>query len=251
MQKGLFTLSVFALTVVALRAFGAESEQRITFQSKDVARLEVSVASSDVEVSGTTGAEAVLELKKRHWDEDCRLESKLEGGTWRVSIDGHHSSCEATLRFLVAPGAGVKYRAASGDLRVRDVSGEVEVKTGSGDIELRTLSESVRIKSGSGDIRIALTSELQKVGDRRPKLRVDTGSGDIDIDAFLKGLKGAELSISTGSGDLSIVLPKDAKVNARHTSGSGSTTNPFATTPDASFIVEARSGSGDVVLSGR
>lgn len=109
---------------------------------------------------------------------------------------------------LVPKGVAVKFRSASGDLKVEKMTAPLDVSTASGDVELIGSLGKTKIRTASGDIEATSVSAALKISTASGdiNLRRATGgvvlmsaSGDID----LSGLKG-KVSIRTASGDVKL-----------------------------------------------
>lgn len=97
----------------------------------------------------------------------------------------------------------------SGDIIVSNLIGDIEVDDGSGDVELETITGAVRIQDGSGDIRLdVIQGDVHMPDDGSGSIRVqnvtgnvtvdDDGSGDIDV----HDVTGDFVARDTGSGDV-------------------------------------------------
>jgi hypothetical protein len=97
-----------------------------------------------------------------------------------------------------------RYRTASGDLRLVEAAGRIDVNAVSGDavleLGIRTVSGDVRVDGGSVDV-----------------VRVQTTSGDIRLDSPLTGKTGN--TIETLSGDVAVLATAGIRVEARTVSG--------------------------------
>jgi hypothetical protein len=121
-------------------------------------------------------------------------------------IDIDDGSGDITLRdvsgnFSIEDGSGgieitrvtgdVQINDGSGDVRVEEVTGSVRLEDGSGDLELSSISADVHVLGdGSGDIRIATVGGNVTVD--------DDGSGDIRV----RDVMGSFETGDTGSGDV-------------------------------------------------
>lgn len=133
-------------------------------------------------------------------------------------------SSQAHLRLGVPPGLSFNLSTGSADITISVDIARSRVVSGSGDIALAGATD-LTCTTGSGDISIAAVT-----GDGA---RVNTGSGDIQIDdascavsaksgsgdVLIRGLRHAELQASSGSGDIS-VPSTSGTVDLRSASGS-------------------------------
>jgi Putative adhesin len=103
-----------------------------------------------------------------------------------------------------------RYRTASGEIRLRDGAGRIDLTSVSGDarIELADIAD-LAIKTVSGDVEVD--------GGRLGTLRLQTTSGDVRVDSPIVGRTGH--SIETLSGDVELVAGLGIRVEARTVSG--------------------------------
>lgn len=119
----------------------------------------------------------------------------------------------------------------SGDMRLQN-TGAVRVHTGSGNVEARDISGTITAEAGSGDIRVE--------GNNLSDVRVNTGSGNIE----LRGVKGT-LQAESGSGDVTIDGEQTGAWEIRTSSGNVELRLPA----NAAFDLEASAGSGEIETS--
>jgi hypothetical protein len=142
-----------------------------------------------------------------------------------------------------------RYRTASGELRLLDVAGRIDVNAVSGDAELALTGDAdLGIRTVSGDVRVE--------GGRLGPIRVNTTSGDIRLDSPLTSRTGN--AIETLSGDVSLVATAGMRVEARTVSGDITSEVPHRTEGrmgrrtlvigDGSIELAFRSVSGDLLI---
>jgi len=103
-----------------------------------------------------------------------------------------------------------RYRTASGEVRIRDGAGRIELNSVSGDAEIGLAGETeLAVKSVSGDVAVS--------GGGLSAIRVGTTSGDVRVDSPILGRTGNQ--IDTLSGDVSVVAEAGMRVDARTVSG--------------------------------
>jgi hypothetical protein len=146
--------------------------------------------------------------------------------------------------------ASVDYLTGSGEVVVRDITGDVKVKTGSGDFQAIRVGGTVTADLGSGRI------DLNSV---KGKTLVTTSSGDIDGTALesevtanadsgrveLNLTAAKSVVVDTGSGDVTVRLP-GGPYKVSGTSGSGERSINVPTDPAAALQLTVNTGSGDV-----
>jgi hypothetical protein len=139
------------------------------------------------------------------------------------------------------------YRTASGDLRLEDGAGRIDLNAVSGDAELELAAAAdLGIRTVSGDVTVS--------GGSLASLRVSTTSGDVRLDSPLTGRSGN--AIETLSGDVSILATAGIRVEARTVSGDLSSDLPHRTegrmgrrtliVGDGAIDLSFRSVSGDL-----
>jgi hypothetical protein len=164
------------------------------------------------------------------------------------SGDGLHAW--ADLEVAVAPDAKVEIGLAVGRVTVRNVAGQLRIKTANADIDTHGGSGALDLGTGSGDITI---TEVHGA------VNASTGSGDITVDRATT----SDLVLNTGSGDIrasSVTSPaahleagsgdvtaRDANVQ-RLTLQTGSGDIEAALDGNVSQLM-ANAGSGDVTIA--
>ncbi len=134
---------------------------------------------------------------------------------------------------ITAPrGTDLRAGSGSGDVRVTDLGGPVELKTGSGNVEAAGLSDRVSLETGSGEIKASMLSARD--------VKAQTGSGNITLANVQSGLWA-----HTGSGDVKVSGKPLAPWKLE--TGSGSVT---ADTEGAAMSLNATTGSGDLHYDG-
>ena len=87
-------------------------------------------------------------------------------------------------------GGAIEIEDGSGNIEIEEARGDVEIEDGSGDVGLRHVTGSVRVDDGSGEIRIADVTRSVHVDDGSGSIRVERIGGDFIVD-------------DAGSGDVS------------------------------------------------
>ncbi len=119
-------------------------------------------------------------------------------------------------------GGDLTARTVSGDITVEHRGGEVDLSTVSGDVQVHTNSERLEGESVSGDVIV--TNDGAAV---RGKL--NSVSGDLQFTTALAG--DAEVSLETTSGDVTLALKGDVDARVRASSHSGDIDNRLDSTP--------------------
>jgi DUF4097 and DUF4098 domain-containing protein YvlB len=186
------------------------------------------------------------------------------------SNDRERRAVTISYRVTVPPGTHVRTTSESGATTIRDVAGQVDVRTQSAAIELSRLGGAATVVTGSGAVLAdgiggALTVTTQSsafsgkalAGHVRVRTQSGavsamlTGRGDVDVETHsssidLSGVSAA-MNVQSSSGRIAVQgTPRSAPWTV--STGSGGITLTMAR--NAAFELEANSGSGSVKLTG-
>jgi len=142
-----------------------------------------------------------------------------------------------------------RYRTASGDTRLHESAGRIELGSVSGDVEIELAGPTeLAVKSVSGDVSVE--------GGSLTGLRIATTSGDIRVDSPITARRGN--TVDTLSGDVSLVADAGMRIEARTVSGDLTSDLPHRSegrmgrrtliVGDGSIEVAFRSVSGDLQI---
>ena len=233
------------LASVELRIVGGEGD-RVTVRTPSGRRLPDRVILETVDGALTIREGEILGLLFGGGDKTVELEIEVPAEA-EIAVDTASGSVEASgLR------GEQRYRTASGDLQLIDVSGRIDLNAVSGDATLNlTGATDLGVRTVSGDVSVS--------GGSLTGLRVSTTSGDVRLDSPLTGRTGN--TIETLSGDVSVQATDGIRVEARTVSGDLSSDLPHRTegrmgrrtliVGDGSIDLSFRSVSGDLnILAG-
>jgi hypothetical protein len=236
-------------------------------------RLEVRVASWDVEVVGVDGDE--VRIRNADGGSLPNLDVERGAGSLRVAQPAHGivisfgKSIELRLAIEVPLQARVTVQSASGDIEVRGLHADQQIRTAAGEVRLHDAAGDVVVESVSGDVTVELdgtaavgiksvSGDVSIDGGRVERLALTTTSGDIRV---ASNLGAGPHSISTLSGDAALASGSGVRVTARTLSGDISSDLPHSseggpgrramTIGDGSTVVEFKSVSGDLRVVGR
>jgi hypothetical protein len=132
----------------------------------------------------------------------------------------------------------IKVANASGSFTVHAVQGNVSIATASGDVTIGDLDGDVKFKAASGSLSV----------DRlRGNVNSRTASGSVEVVAAVRG----GVSAHTSSGEVAVGITEGTAVRLDIITGSGVVTNGLQRSDgpqpgDETFVLQVRSGSGDV-----
>jgi len=184
---------IFLLVAGLLVSHTSDAQEFKTKINGKEPRIIIDMQGSDVTVEGVEGSE--LTIKGDGFEEPPKRAEGLrpiynsavdntrvglavtqDGNTVRIT---RASRKDAAYFIRVPRNASVQYKQAgwngSGDLVVRDVSGDLEVSMTSGDISLRNVAGPVVANTVSGDIQVRFAPM------RQGPSSITTVSGDVDV----------------------------------------------------------------------
>jgi len=293
-KLALLALTTLLLPTVLMPASPAQARQEYTFEEEQTLILEpgtlitVQNVSGDIDVRGWDGDHVRVISTKRikarsreeaeEWAEKVEIIIEKHGQDllvkakrprdWTESleslIDGiFQRKPSASVDFEICTPADVHLEIASvsGDISVREVTGEVNIDVVSGDLEIFDIGSDVTIEAVSGDMvlkKIVGNADVDAVsGDTwlesiGGNVRIDVTSGDatleeIDGDVYIDGTSGdvsarnifGDVNIDVTSGDI-FVLQKNGEL--RIDTSSGDVTVETALMTSGRYMVETSSG---------
>ena len=216
-----------ALLLVAVAAIvcvwwaASRTTQTISYSVRGtLTSIELDLGSAPVQISGGAGGDVVVRRTEEFaFGRRPRITRAVHGSTLRVA-----ARCPAT----VLATCGASFRLAVPDNVL------VNVRTTSGRVGISGLNGSARVATTSGDIAVDGFCGFTLV--------VTSASGDVSGAAECAADR---MELRSGSGDVRAVVPTGRyRVDAHSDAGAERSTIPSA--DDASFTVQALSGSGDV-----
>ena len=228
----------------------------------DRAHLDVSVAAGQLEVNAAAGNEIRVAVDGSNADE---LEITQIGDTVSIRESPRWLSRNRSIRMLVevpertpltvkassmdvvarGPVGETRCRTASGDVNLDDVE-RLEVSTASGDVRVRSVTGDADFNSASGDVTVTavtgrLTAQLSS-GDLVADvvgagLAIGTSSGDVRIGRC----DGSDVNVKTVSGDIVLGLPTGIRVDPDIATMSGKVSLPSAASKPSEQTTERRS----------
>lgn len=204
-------------------------------------KLELKNGSGNIKVNASNDGKTQVSANPIKVDKNCRIIMEQEGDTLNVMATHEGTSsgdCKVDFTIDLPKAVDVKLSMGSGSASFKGIKGDFIYATGSGDIEYEGEVSRIEGSSGSADVRV---KGLLGSG------AVTTGSGSLHFTYIMPPVRGA-LSIKSGSGDVTIALPGESKIKTGFRAGSGELSNAFTETADAGFVIQSKSGSGDLKI---
>lgn len=248
---------VLMLSTTQASTAGAQARSDTTVAIDASATVEIIGRTGNITVRGTNDRQ--LRLRR---DGDAQV--NVRGGSRALVIDAATSRGRGSneLDLSVPRGTTLIVRTQSGDISVRGVGADVEVRTTSGnitvddaarvrietvagDVSLRNVRDGARVNATSGDVElitvagdveVAATSStvvLRDVDSRRVDVKVVSG----DVRWTGPFAESGRYAFSAHSGDVRFVLPRNARatLDVRTLNGNLSTSDlPLTLVPDPS-----------------
>ena len=226
MKRSKHPISLLAIlsTVICLPSFGfAMAEERIveTYPLERAGKVYLENVSGDIRVSNWDKDEIEITATKRGRRErdldDVTIHIRQVDGNIRI-ITRHDrefslfrpGSVSVHYEIIVPAKATVRVKSISGNVEVRKIGGFLNVETVNGEIRVRVAESNVRCKSTSGDIDLEYITgdaELESVSGEisvqeiEGSVEAGTVSGDIEVESFSDA---EELEMSSTSGDIEL-----------------------------------------------
>lgn len=258
-MKSSLALAITSILTLYSSLASATVENQV-FEGKGLEKLELRNTSGNSRVEASTDGKAYVSATKIDASSSCSVKMNREGHLLVVKVHQgglfFTGSCKVDLVVKVPESLALNVRSGSGDISVQGTKGEIDFRTGSGSAELnvetakligRLGSGAAKVSGSIGDADVKSGSGDIELSGLRGDARVDTGSGDMRL-AFSAVPEKGRLEIRTGSGDATVSLPATTKVLTSFKSGSGKIYNELGDSPDAPFVISAKSGSGDLSI---
>lgn len=228
----------------------ATNEAEKTLKVSDLHRLVIENAAGNTDLSGAEMSEIKIESKHIKWDEECELTTAEENGLLTIKIKENKSwwdffssaDCETNLQILTPQKLNLTVNSGSGNVQIKNVSGNHRVNIGSGNLNLVNGElASLVAKSGSGDLEIS--ADLKDID-------IMVGSGNIDL-TYQKAPTDGTARLKSGSGNATLVMPKKSKIKVDFTAGSGNLNSQLAQDPNAAYSINMKAGSGNLTIKAK
>jgi hypothetical protein len=249
---------------VALTAAGAATllagcggvGARLTFNDTEkvkVTEIVMTGRSGDVSVRTAPIAETRI-TRVIHRNSDPGPTYRVEGTVLHIDTDCG-GNCSVAYDIEAPAGVAVRGEVTSGDLAFDGV-GATDVQMTSGDVMIRNATGTVRVKSTSGDINVldgkAATTIETTSGDVRAMniagpVNASVTSGDVDV----RLTTAASVVAQTTSGDVNVIVPAGGyRITAGGTGSGDQRIIGVVHDPESKNVIDVRTGSGDATVSG-
>jgi DUF4097 and DUF4098 domain-containing protein YvlB len=265
MKRPKHDIALLAILTIAicLPSLGfAKAEEKIveTYPLENEGKVYLENVSGNITVSNWDKNEIEITATKRG-----RRERDLDDATIHIrQIDGNiriitrhdrefslfrSGSVSVHYEIIVPAKASVRVKSISGDVEVRRIGGFLNVETVSGEIRVRAAESNVRCKSTSGDIDLEYITgdaELKSVSGEISIQKIEgsveagTVSGDIELEAFSDA---EEIEMSSTSGNIELQGELSPGGIYRLDSFSGNTKVVIPSSSDFEFSAKTFSGS--------
>lgn len=236
-----------------------------TFDTSLPVTFEVTIPSGDIEIESTDGQQThvIVDGDDRMLE---HVEIRHDGGKVVVTVrdKGKFGISLGSLVFgngglrveaRVPHGAGVKVKTASADTELAGSFAGLDVNSASGDVQLRgEAADGVRIKTVSGDVQLERVDGDLSVQCVSGDIRVRSVAGSVDTksvsgDIRIEALTAGDVRFSSVSGDIELGIAQGSllDVDAGSTSGDLSSEVPLASEP----VLGESAAAPTVVLRGR
>jgi Putative adhesin len=237
-----FSVVVIAFAVLSVVSWlGRSSYEKDTVISPQAQRLSVRTGGGQVALAASTDGRVHVHSRVRYGLVRPTLteQSNAEGVRLEAGCRGWFglgfSGCEVDYTVAAPPNFTVEVRSGGGEIRARDLAGDVSLSTGGGDIDVSGNGGTLSMTSGGGTIT---TSGL-----RGPVVQARTGGGSVELSfTYPPG----RVSADSGGGDVNVAVPGGPAYQVDAGTGGGETTIDVRTDPQAERVIHAHSGGGDV-----
>lgn len=211
---------------------GQSSATSAQLEVKGPVTLRADTVSADIEIVPGAG-----KLVKAHLvDSSGGLRLSQNGDRVEVHLDAKSGwphvpgGIDGALRVELPAGSHVELSSASGNITVRDLGGNVWLRTASGDVhvikagtvEAMAVSGDVVVDGASGEVRLRTVSgdaHVTQVGGSASKLEYGTTSGDLEWKGACGG--GCRIEARTMSGEVKLQMVQSSSFDLRYVTHSG------------------------------
>ena len=218
-----FWLVAFVLGFVIARP-GESADFQKTYTLAPGSRIKIDNVAGDIVVSGYEGsAIQVKGIKEGEDRERVDVEDTSDPGNLYLKARYPQGSSHASIRFEVQVPRSIAYKfqalsTASGNIKVQDVTGDLDVYSASGDLYIQAVTGGVQAKTASGDVAAKQI---------RGSVNAESASGDVTVEITKLEGNDHRMKVNTASGDVIVKLPANPDVELEISTVSGSVQTDF------------------------
>jgi DUF4097 and DUF4098 domain-containing protein YvlB len=224
MRKVAFRLFIIASVLCGLVATATAQDFQKTYQLSADAQITIHNVSGNVLVSGYDGQQITVNGIREGRDRDMVQVEDLSSAN-RIELSARYPKncrCDASIRFEVQVPRSVRYSfdeisSASGNIEVRDVTGQVHVNTASGDVLVQNVTGHVDASTASGQMRVRGVAG---------SVSAQSASGDVDVE-MTRVDDNQRMEFSSASGDVNVRLPINIDADVEMSTASGDVKTNF------------------------
>ena len=215
-SDGTLILAVTSADIQATAVDGAKAEIQATFEvgAKDEAEADAIFEAAQMTVNATKGR---LEVIEQHGG------IRGIGDVFNLVLGGHHVDL-TEVEVTAPPGCQLEIRVVSGDLwasgfvgsqRFESVSGDLRLVEGGGELEIASVSGDVSVRAVEpAAMKVnTVSGDLSAEGPRFEHIRVNAVSGDVSFDGALGAAE--PHAIDTVSGDARLASSSGMTISVR------------------------------------
>lgn len=201
---------------------GPNHEDTVSYEVTDKVTALRLVSKAGDAVITETGGDAVRVVETLRWrgGDKPQPEHRVDGQELFVTYKcpSEWGACGVDYKIEVPKGLRMNLESGSGNLTLRDLTGEITLSAGSGDVDAAGLAgkklsgelgsgnvelkytaapEDIRLKTGSGDIEV-------RVPDQPYAIDSQVGSGDVTVGVKQDTAAPNKISVTAGSGDITV-----------------------------------------------
>jgi len=220
----LFLAAVAAVGLITMTANAAD-DFKMSYRIGAGGTISIRNVSGNVVVTGYDG-DSITVLGRRE-GRDAELVD-VEDRSSSNSIDlrvryPRNCNCDASITFEVRVPSSVRYlfsnlSSASGDIVVKNVTGDLDAKSASGNVHVDGIRGDVDARSASGNVR---------VGDNEGRVSAHSASGNVEVTITRLDASG-DMEFESASGNVDVRLPASVDATVRMSTLSGDLDTDFA-----------------------
>lgn len=180
-----------------------------------------------------------IEIHDHQVGDSVEIEVRLPRGVHIISVGNRRTIVEIHM-----PHQGtLRVHTGDGEIRLRDVKGELDLESGDGHVEVEGADGILRAHSGDGHIRARGRFDM---------LDVSTSDGRIEVEALPGSSVGRGWNLKTGDGSVTLMLPENFAADVVLHTGDGHITLDMPLTVEGGYNssdVHGKLNGGGGVLS--